>query len=316
MAVARRVIEHEARTLRAAARGLGRDFDRAVALCIACEGRVVLTGIGKSGLICRKISATLASTGTPSFFLHPADALHGDLGMLRDHDVVLAISQSGESEEILKLVPSMKRLGLPLVAITGRGKSRLADVADAVLRVPVTSEADPFGFIPTASTTGALALGDALAVALLVRRGFGEEDFARNHPGGNLGRRFLRVEALMHSGERIPRVTPGTGMRDAIVEISRKRFGMTAVVDGRDRVKGIITDGDLRRLLEKGARLEGRTAGSCMTAAPKTIGPRELAAKGLHLLETHHITSLLVTDEDRRLLGILHLHDLWKTELF
>ncbi|MFN7971369.1 MAG: KpsF/GutQ family sugar-phosphate isomerase [Acidobacteriota bacterium] len=298
------------------ARSVGPELDRAVDLCLHCGGRVVLTGIGKSGLVCRKISATLASTGTPSFYLHPADALHGDLGMLRENDVVIAVSHSGETSEILRLVPAMKRLGLPLVAITGREHGKLSRYADVVLHVPVRTEADPFGYIPTASTTGAIAMGDALAVATLVARGFREEDFAKNHPGGALGRGFLTVRELMHTGDRVPKVTPRMLMREAIRVMSAKRFGMTAVVDGDDRLLGIITDGDLRRMMGNGRSLLSRRAGSCMTASPKTIAADELAATALHLLEEHHITSLLVTGDDGRLAGVLHLHDLWKTELF
>ena len=314
--VARRVIQRESRTLARMARHLGPEFDRVVELCLQCRGRVVLSGMGKSGLICRKIVATLASTGTASFFMHPADALHGDLGMLLEQDVAVLLSHGGETKEILALVPSLRRLGLPIVAVTGKPASRLGALADVVLEVPVKVEADPFGFIPTASTTGALALGDALAVALLVRRGFREEDFALNHPGGSLGRGLLKVRKVMHAGSAVPSVGRRTLMKDAVRVMSEKGLGLTAVVDARHRLLGVVTDGDLRRGLEAGEGFLEEPVGRVMTKSPKTIRPDELCAKALHQMEAHHITALLVTDEGDKLLGVLHLHALWKTELF
>ncbi len=314
--IAKQVLRCEAKTLETMASALSNEFEAAVDCCLDCRGRLILTGMGKSGLICRKIAATLASTGTPAFFLHPSDALHGDLGILADGDVLIAVSHSGESAEILKLIPYARRLGISVIAMTGKPAGRLGSLSDVTLVVPVSREADPFGFIPTASTTGALALGDALAVALLVRRGFRAEDFARNHPGGSLGRRFLTVSELMHKGDAIPSVTTRATMKGAIREISRKKLGMTTVVGSHGRVKGVITDGDVRRLMERPGDHRGRSVKDVMTASPKTVGPDELAASALRLMERHHITSLVVVEPGGSLQGVLHLHDLWRTELF
>jgi len=342
------VVRIEAEALRALADRLGgpmaADFNRALDLMFGCRGRVVVTGMGKSGLIARKIAATLSSTGSPALYLHPVEALHGDLGMIVRGDVVLALSASGETEEILQLLATIKRLQVALIAMTcdefgesrsfdlpsppsgsggaqddNSGKRRkvstLAAAADVALDCSISQEACSLGLAPTASTTTMLALGDALAVALSARRGFKEEDFANLHPGGKLGKRLARVEALMHSGEAIPRVTAATKMPDVIYEMSRKKLGMTAVVDG-DRLLGVISDGDLRRLLgQRGKDALDLTAEDCMTREPKTIGAQEFAATALARMEEIKITSLAVVDDSRRLLGIVHLHDLWGTEM-
>lgn len=309
-------------------------FNRAVELLFCCAGRVVVTGMGKSGLIARKIAATLSSTGTPALFMHPVEALHGDLGMLAKGDVVVALSASGETEEILELLATIKRLQLPLIAITcdesidgGRAplrqaqgklspaKSTLASAADISLSCAVAEEACTLGLAPTASTTAMLALGDALAVALSEKKGFKEEDFANLHPGGKLGKRLARVESLMHSGDAVPKVVSQTKMPDVIYEMSRKKLGVTTVIDG-NRLLGIISDGDLRRLLEKrGKDALDLTAGECMTADPKTISPTEFAATALAIMEERKITSLVVVDNGRNVQGIVHLHDLWGTEM-
>jgi arabinose-5-phosphate isomerase len=305
------------------------DFDRALDLMFGCRGRVVVTGMGKSGLIARKIAATLSSTGSPALYLHPVDALHGDLGMIVRGDVVLALSASGETEEILQLLATIKRLQVPLISMTcdesakkpardgarSTRASTLASSADVALDCSISEEACSLGLAPTASTTSMLALGDALAVALSEKRGFKEEDFANLHPGGKLGKRLARVESLMHSGDAVPRVAPQTKMPDVIYEMSRKKLGMTTVVEG-DRLLGVISDGDLRRLLEqRGKDTLDLTAQDCMTRSPKTIGPHEFAATALARMEEMKITSLVVVDGDWRLRGIVHLHDLWGTEL-
>ena len=305
---------------------MAQSFNRAVELLFCCAGRVVVTGMGKSGLIARKIAATLSSTGTPALFMHPVEALHGDRGMLAKGDVVVALSASGETEEILELLATIKRLQLPLIAITCDGtvgvgrapspaKSTLASAADISLSCAVAEEACTLGLAPTASTTAMLALGDALAIALSEKKGFKEEDFANLHPGGKLGKRFARVESLMHSGDAVPKVVSKTKMPDVIYEMSRKKLGVTTVVDG-NRLLGIISDGDLRRLLEKrGKDALDLTAGECMTPDPKTILPSEFAATALAIMEERKITSLVVVDDGRNVEGIVHLHDLWGTEM-
>jgi arabinose-5-phosphate isomerase len=361
------VVRIEAEALRALADRIGGPmaaaFQRAVDLMFCCAGRVVVTGMGKSGLIARKIAATLSSTGTPALYLHPVEALHGDLGMVVRGDVVLALSASGETEEILALLATIKRLQVPLIAMTGdevcesphpstssgqafsrkerarngaptelpgageeeKSKavdrsvrstlSTLAAAADVALDCSIAQEACSLGLAPTASTTTMLALGDALAVTLSERRGFKEEDFANLHPGGKLGKRLARVESLMHTGDALPRVSPSTKMLDVIYEMSRKKLGVTAVVEG-ERLVGIISDGDLRRLLEKrGKDVMDLTAGEAMTRSPKTIGAGEFAASALALMEEKKITSLMVVDASAKLEGIVHLHDLWTTEL-
>jgi arabinose-5-phosphate isomerase len=304
-------------------------FNRALELLYGCAGRVVVTGMGKSGIIARKTAATLSSTGTPALFMHPVEALHGDLGMLAQGDVVIALSASGETEEILELLATIKRLRIPLIAITcdesleraqtrsnrERERSTLASAADIALSCAVRQEACTLGLAPTASTTAMLALGDALAVALAEKKGFREEDFANLHPGGKLGKRLARVESLMHSGDAVPRVTPQTSMPEVIYEMSRKKLGITAVVQG-EKLVGVISDGDLRRLLEhRGKDALDLTAGECMTGEPKTISANEFAATALAIMEDKKITSLVVVNGDRRLEGIVHLHDLWGTEM-
>jgi arabinose-5-phosphate isomerase len=295
-------------------------FDQAIELLFGCAGRVVVTGMGKSGLIARKIAATLSSTGTPALFMHPVEALHGDLGMLARGDVVIALSASGETEEILELLATIKRLRLPLIAITcdeptpEKKTSTLASAADVFLSCAVAEEACTLGLAPTASTTAMLALGDALAVALSHKKGFKEEDFANLHPGGKLGKRLARVESLMHSGDAVPRVSAKTAMPEVIYEMSRKKLGVTAVADG-DKLLGVISDGDLRRLLERrGKDALDLTAGECMTLDPKTISSQEFAATALAIMEEKKITSLMVVDENK-LRGVVHLHDLWGTEM-
>jgi arabinose-5-phosphate isomerase len=271
--------------------------------------------MGKSGLVMKKVAATLSSTGTPAFFLHPAEAIHGDLGMLVGGDVVLAASYSGTTEELLRLVATLKRLGSTLIAITGSSESPLARAADIHLPAVIDKEACPLNLAPTASTTATLALGDALAMALLEARGFTPEDFARFHPGGRLGKSLLRVDQVMHAGDELPCVAESTPMREAIYEMSRKRFGITAVVDGEGRLAGVISDGDLRRLLERDDDVRQKTAGDCMKRDPKTIAAGELAPVALRLMEEKRITSLFVVDEAGRPAGIVHLHDLWGLEL-
>jgi arabinose-5-phosphate isomerase len=312
-AAAARALEVEAAAVNDLIGRLDERFDRTVALVIGCHGKVVVTGMGKSGLVGQKIASTLASTGTPAFFLHPAEGIHGDLGMLHRSDLVVAISYSGETEEVLRLLPILRRMGLPLVVMTGRPTSTLGRAADVVLDCAVRQEACPMNLAPTASTTATMALGDALAVALVERRGFNAEDFALLHPGGTLGRRLLvTVAELMHTGDEIPLVRPGTPMREALFEISSKRLGVTGVVDEAGRLVGVITDGDLRRaLIAQGDGLLGRRADEVMTRQPKRIEQEALAAKALQLMEGR-ITSLFVFErpEDQVPVGVLHIHDL------
>ena len=313
---ARRVLRIEAQAINDLLGRLDASFDRAVELLLACKGRVVVTGMGKSGLIGRKISGTLSSTGTPSFFLHPADALHGDLGMLTRGDALLAISYGGETPEILNLLETLKRLEMPIVTLTGNPKSTLASASEVVLDVSVKEEACSLNLAPTASTTVAMALGDALAVALLERRGFRPDDFAALHPAGRLGKKLLRVEHLMHSGEALPRVLPDTPMPETFHEMSAKKLGMTTVTTPDGTLAGILTDGDLRRLMEKhGGATLSMTAGDCMIRTPQTISPNLLASEALNLMEKKKITSVVVVDSSRKVLGVVHLHDLWTLEL-
>lgn len=313
---ARRVLSVEAGAILGLIQHLDQSFIDSVELINGIAGRVVTMGLGKSGIICKKVSATLASTGTPSFFLHPAEAIHGDLGMIVKGDVVLAISNSGETEELLKLLPSIKRIGAEIVAITGNPQSSLARGADFHLSAAISREACPLGLAPTASTTATLALGDALAMALLLRKGFREEDFAFLHPGGKLGKRFLRVRDLMHGGEQVPIVTTTTSMHDVIYEMSKKGFGITAVIDNDQVLRGVISDGDLRRLLEKDEQILRKTAGDSMRTHPMTIDSTELASAALELMEQKKITSLFSLDEAGHVEGIIHIHDLWGLELF
>ncbi len=314
---ARRVFRIEAQAIQDLVARLDASFDRAVELLFNCKGRVVVTGMGKSGLIGRKIAATFASTGTPSLFLHPAEAVHGDLGMMVRDDALLAISYGGDTEEIVMLLEPIKRLGIRLVTMTGNAGSTIAQASDVVQDISVKEEACSLNLAPTASTTAALAMGDALAIALLDKRGFKEDDFALLHPGGNLGKRLRRVETLMHSGDDLPRVTPATLVPDVIYEISRKKLGVAAVVENGGKLIGIITDGDLRRLMlkRKGEALT-LTAADCMSRNPVTIGKDELAATALRLMEERRITAVLVVDEAKIVLGVVHLHDLWTLQLF
>lgn len=313
---ARRVLQIEAQAIQDMLARLNANFERAADVLFACKGRVAVSGMGKSGLIGRKISATLSSTGTPSFFLHPAEALHGDLGMLARGDAMLAVSYGGETQEIIQLLEALKRLEMPLVTLTGCAQSTLAKASDVVVDVSVKEEACSLNLAPTASTTVAMAVGDALAVALLEKRNFRHDDFAALHPAGRLGKKFLRVEHLMHSGSALPRVAQDSSMPDVFHEMSAKGLGMTTVVEADGRLAGILTDGDLRRLMEKhrGAVLEMRAADG-MTKTPQTIEPHVLASEALNLMEKKKITSVVVVDERRRVLGVVHLHDLWTLEL-
>ncbi len=307
---ARRVLDVEAAALSAVRDRLDASFGRAIDLLLACRGKVVVSGIGKSGIVCRKIAATFASTGTPAFFLHAGEGSHGDLGVLTRGDVLLLVSHSGEAEEVLRLLPLARRLALPLIAVTGRADSTLARAADVVLDVSVPEEACPLGLAPTASTTVAMALGDALAVTLLEERGFSSDDYAQLHPGGALGRRLLRVEDLMHRDEQLPSVPERASLKDTIAEITGKRLGVTAVLDGGGELVGIVTDGDLRRGLERAADIRTLTARDLMTRTPKTIAGDALAGQAVALMERHTITSLLVLAEGtRRPVGVIHLHD-------
>ena len=308
-----RIEEEALKTVRSR---LGESFERAVDEIATCKGRVILTGIGKSGLIARKIAATLSSTGTPSVFIHAADAVHGDLGMIKEEDIIIAISYSGETEEIKRLIYFIKRLGLRVIAITGNVNSTLGRHADITINAEVDREDPPLGVVPTASTTAALAIGDALAVALMVKKGFGKDDFARFHPGGALGKKLLKVKNLMHTEDELPIAKENDPMHKVIGIMSEKGFGTAAVVDSKGKLVGIITDGDLRRALLRFGSIAEMKAGEIMTLNPITIDEDELATKALKIMEDKKITCLLVPDEKGRLKGLLHLHDLWRTELF
>jgi arabinose-5-phosphate isomerase len=307
------VLAIEATAIESVARSLDERVDRAVELLADCRGKVVVVGMGKSGLICRKIAATLASTGTPAAFLHAAEAVHGDFGVVSTNDAILALSHSGETDEVVRLLPLVKRFSLPLIAITGNVESTLGRAADVALGTAVPEEACPMGLAPTASTTAALALGDALAVALLERKGFTEDDFARLHPAGSLGRKLLKVEDLMHTGDDIPLVETTTSLADTIVEMSGKRLGVTGVVDDDDKLVGIVTDGDLRRAMGRGMDVQSTSAADVMTSNPKTVEGRALAGHALAIMQERSITSLFILDPGSGLpLGVLHLHDLLK----
>ncbi|GAB3342911.1 KpsF/GutQ family sugar-phosphate isomerase [Marilutibacter aestuarii] len=313
----RRVFEIEGQALAAVGGRVGAEFARACQLMLDAPGRVVCTGMGKSGHVARKIAATLASTGTPAFFMHPGEAGHGDLGMVTDADVVLALSNSGESDEVLMLLPVLKRQGNPVVAMTGRPGSTLARESDVHLDVTVPAEACPLDLAPTSSTTAALAMGDALAVALLEARGFTADDFARSHPAGSLGRRLLlHITDVMHAGDQVPRIGPDATVSEALVEMSSKRLGMTAIVDGDGHLLGLYTDGDLRRSLDDAAvDLRSTTIGQVMTRSPKTIGADALAVEAAQLMETHKISGLLVVDADGIVVGALNIHDLLRARV-
>jgi arabinose-5-phosphate isomerase len=313
--LARTVLRTEAAAILRLVDTLNGDFERAIEMLFECRGRVLVTGMGKSGIICRKIAATLSSTGTPAFFLHPAEAIHGDLGALRDDDVVIAMSRSGETEEVIRLLESIRRIGARLIAITGEPTSTLGRAADVTLDCGIAEEACPLNLAPTASTTAALALGDALAMTLLVRKGFREQDFASLHPGGRLGRRLMRVEQAMHAGDAAPLVRVSTRMPEVYHEMSSKRLVMTCVVDDEDRLAGVFTDGDLRRLLTRTTDVLSLTAAEVMTANPITIDRRLLAVEALKMMEARKITAVVVVDAGRRVEGVVHLHDLWRTQM-
>jgi arabinose-5-phosphate isomerase len=311
------VVQIETRAIDALRPRIDAAFVAACRLMLACRGRVVAVGMGKSGHIARKIAATLASTGTPAFYVHPGEASHGDLGMITDADVVLALSNSGETDEVLTIVPVLRRQGNALIAMTGRPGSTLARLADVHLDVTVPEEACPLGLAPTSSTTAALVMGDALAVALLDARGFTSEDFARSHPAGSLGRRLLlHISDIMHTGQEVPRVAAGASLSEALVEMSRKRLGMTAIVDADNRLLGVFTDGDLRRALDDaGTDLRGAPVLAAMTRHPKTIGPEKLAVEAAHLMEEHKISALVVVDGEQRVVGALNIHDLLRARV-
>jgi arabinose-5-phosphate isomerase len=314
---ARAAIATEADAVRALAPRIGADFVQACRLILDCKGRVVVSGMGKSGHVARKIAATLASTGTPAFFVHPGEASHGDLGMILPQDIVLALSYSGETDELLFILPMIKRQGIPLIAITGKPNSSLASQADVHLDGGISNEACPLGLAPTTSTTVALVLGDALAIALLEARGFTSDDFARSHPAGSLGRRLLlRISDVMHTGEDVPRVAPEANVTAALVEMTRKHLGMTAVVDANQQLIGVFTDGDLRRALDdEGVDLRNATVAELMTRGPKTIGADKLAAEAAQLMEKHQIHALLVVDDEQRVVGALNIHDLLRARV-
>ena len=316
LALATNVLDIEARAVDALKTRINDDFIAACDLCMATPGRVVVTGMGKSGHVSNKIAATLASTGTPAFFMHPGEASHGDLGMITGQDLLLAISYSGETAEVVTILPLVKRMGAKLVSMTGNPRSTMAQAADVHLDISVEEEACPLKLAPTASTTATLAMGDALAVALLEKRGFTADDFARSHPSGSLGKRLLlRVSDVMRTGERIPAVGNAVTLRDALLEMTDKGLGMTAIIDGNNRILGIYTDGDLRRTLDTGADIRTTTIREVMHTNCKTTSPDVLAAEALRLLEENRITSLLVADDDNRLVGALNIHDLFREGL-
>jgi arabinose-5-phosphate isomerase len=313
LSIARKVLQTESAAVLALVDRVDDKFTRAVELVYRCKGRVIVTGMGKSGIVCRKIAATLASTGTPAFFLHPAEAVHGDLGVIQADDVVIAMSYSGETEELSRVLETLKRIGAPMIALTGDVRSTLAQAADVALDCSVSEEACPMNLVPTASTTAALAMGDALAMTVLVEKGFKPEDFASLHPGGKLGKKLMRVEQLMHSGDSLPVVQLHTAMRDVIYEMSRKGLGMTSVVEKDGRLAGIITDGDLRRKMSATPNILELSARDVMTASPVAIAHTTLAVEALALMEQRKITSIVVIDAERRVEGVVHLHDLWRT---
>lgn len=317
IATGREVLRIEARAVESLIDRLDQNFARAVDLLYKTRSRIIVIGMGKSGLVGRKIAATLASCGTPAMFIHPAEAGHGDLGMILKQDVIIAVSYSGETREIVDLLGFIKRIGVKLICITGDPRSRIARYSDIILDSRVETEAEPSGLVPTASSTAALALGDALAIALMKKKGFGEKDFAFVHPKGAIGKKLLRVEHLMHKGAGIPRVRPETPMPDVIEEMTRKKLGMTCVVSEGGALAGVITDGDLRRMIRKYREsVLGKTAAECMTVDPVTIGRSDLATEALNIMERKKITSIVILDKAGKIEGIIHLHDLWRTEMF
>jgi arabinose-5-phosphate isomerase len=313
--LARKVLETEAAAILGLVARLDGDFERAVQLMFDCRGRVIVTGMGKSGIICRKIAATLSSTGTSAWFLHPAEAIHGDLGAIREEDVVIALSHSGETEELVRLLESIRRIGARLIALTGDPDSTIARAADVTLNCGIAEEACPLNLAPTASTTAALAMGDALAMTLSERKGFRVEDFASLHPGGKLGRKLMRVEHVMHAGEAAPVVPAAARMPDVFHEMSNKRLGMTCVVDAAGKLAGVFTDGDLRRLMARSSDVLSLTAGEVMKKTPITVRRGMLAVEALKVMETHKITSVVVADDSGSVEGVVHLHDLWRTQM-
>jgi arabinose-5-phosphate isomerase len=314
--LAKQVLAIEAEAIQGLAARLGQSFLEAVTLLLNCKGRVVVSGIGKSGHIARKIASTMASTGTPAYFVHPAEASHGDLGMITRDDVLIALSNSGESEELLTIVPLVKRQGAHLIAITGNADSSLAQEADVHLDAHVDKEACPLNLAPTASTTAALALGDALAVALLDAKGFGAEDFARSHPGGSLGRRLLtHVRDVMRTGDNVPSIPESASFSDAVLEMSKKRMGMTAVLDAAGRVTGIFTDGDLRRAVERVDNIKSARITDIMTRNPRTIGAEKLAVEAVEVMERHKMNQMLVVSAEGKLTGALNMHDLFRAKV-
>ena len=314
--LARKVLQTEAAAILELVERIDGKFDKAIRLLMNCRGRVIVTGMGKSGIICRKISATLSSTGTPAFFLHPAEAIHGDLGVIQSTDVVIALSYSGETEEILRLLETIKRLGASLIALTGEPNSTLGKSATVTLNCQVSEEACPLNLVPTASTTAALALGDSLAMALLVAKGFRQEDFANLHPGGNLGKRLMRVEQLMKRDPDTPKVYADMPVSEVINEISKKGLGMTCVIDNENKLLGIITDGDLRRHMTTSKNILSLTAGEIMTTKPLTVDPDGFAVEALKVMEDRKITALVATKPGAYVEGVIHIHDLWRTEMF
>ncbi|TAN63805.1 KpsF/GutQ family sugar-phosphate isomerase [bacterium] len=312
LVTAKRVLDIEAQAVKALKSRLDGSFTAAVDMILSVGGKVVVSGMGKSGIICQKIASTLASTGTPAFFLHPAEGVHGDLGMIMKNDILIAVSNSGETEELIKIIPVVKRMGISMIAMTGKVKSTLAGYADVVLDIGVKEEACPLGLAPTASTTACLAMGDALAVALLEKRGFKTEDFAKLHPAGSLGRRFLRVDDLMHKGSAVPRVAEGTLMKDAVVEMTAKRLGLTGVFRGK-RLFGVISDGDLRRALSAGGNIMDKKVEDVMSKNPKIIASGSLAEAAIKTMEEHSVTVLFVVDRETAAVeGIVHMHDIIK----
>ncbi|MBE0460120.1 MAG: KpsF/GutQ family sugar-phosphate isomerase [Candidatus Aminicenantes bacterium] len=315
--IGKQVLEIEAKAVNDLSLHLDESFVQAVELLSNAKSRVIVTGMGKSGLVGRKIAATLASCGTPAMFIHPAEAGHGDLGMIIKNDILLAISYSGETKEIVGLLDFIKRIGIKLICITGNKNSKIAKYSDIVLDAKVEKEAESSGLIPTASSTAALALGDALAIALMKEKGFNEEDFAFVHPKGQIGKKLLKIKNLMHKGQQIPCVSLDTPMNHVLKEMSRKKLGMTCVVNKQEKIVGVITDGDLRRMLQKfGESLMYKSAQDCMTPNPITVEKEDLATKALNIMEEHKITSLVITNKDKKIEGIIHLHDLWRTEMF
>jgi arabinose-5-phosphate isomerase len=314
--LARKVLRIEAAAILGLVDRINGDFERAVQLLYECKGRVIVTGMGKSGLICRKIAATFSSTGTSAWFLHPAEAIHGDLGAIREDDVVMALSHSGETDELIRLLESIRRIGARLIALTGHPSSTLARAADVTLNCGIAKEACPMNLVPTASTTAALAMGDALAMTLLVRKGFREDQFASLHPGGKIGRRLMRVDHVMHAGDSAPIVRTTTAMPDVFHEMSSKRLGMTCVVDDSGRLVGVFTDGDLRRLMSRVSNVMPLTAGEVMTPDPITISRDVLAVEALRVMETRKITAVVVVGAGQTVEGVVQLHDLWGTQMF